>query len=203
MKVAKNFIQNCYSKKRNIMQETFVIRKKEMQSSKNMILHGLYLFMYGFFKYWSFPFANYLRVMVLKLFMKQLKSTYISDGVTIWFPKGVSMGKNSSLNQGCNLYGLGGIEIGNNVRIACYTTIYSADHEFANPNEPVTKQGYVAAKIIIEDDVWIGAKVNINKGVTIGKGAVIGGGAVVTKDIPPYAVAVGNPAKVIKYRNTV
>jgi acetyltransferase-like isoleucine patch superfamily enzyme len=176
------------------------ISKKKMKSPKNVLLHGFYLGLYGIFKYWSLPFCNYFRFAVLKLFTKKLQSAYISDGVTIWFPAGVSIGKNSSLNQGCNLYGLGGIEIGNNVRIACYSTIYSADHEFAEPDTAVNKQGYVLGKIIIEDDVWIGASVNINKGVTIGKGAVIGGGSVVTRDIPPYAVAAGNPARVIKYR---
>ena len=50
------------------------------------------------------------------------------------------------------------------------------------------------------DDVWIGTRVIILPGVTIGKGVIIGAGAIVTKDIPEYAIAVGNPARVIKYR---
>jgi serine acetyltransferase len=54
--------------------------------------------------------------------------------------------------------------------------------------------------IIIKDDVWIGANAIILSGVTIGQGALIGAGAVVTKDVPPYAIVGGNPAKVIKYR---
>lgn len=54
--------------------------------------------------------------------------------------------------------------------------------------------------IVIEDDVWIAARVNVMAGVTIGKGSVIGAGSVVTKDIPPYSIAVGTPAKVIKKR---
>lgn len=54
--------------------------------------------------------------------------------------------------------------------------------------------------IIVEDDVWIGESAILMSGVHIGRGAVIGAGAVVTKDIPPYAVAVGVPATVIKYR---
>lgn len=55
-------------------------------------------------------------------------------------------------------------------------------------------------KTTIGNDVWIGAQAIIMKGVTIGNGVIIGAGSVVTKDIPPYAIAVGNPAKVIKYR---
>lgn len=57
-------------------------------------------------------------------------------------------------------------------------------------------------KIVVEDDVWIGMDVMILSGLTIGRGAVIAAGSVVTKDIPPYAVAAGNPAKVVKYRFT-
>ncbi|MFE4759415.1 CatB-related O-acetyltransferase [Bacillus mycoides] len=56
------------------------------------------------------------------------------------------------------------------------------------------------AKTIIGNDVWIGAQAIIMKGISIGNGAIIGAGSVVTKDIPPYAIAVGNPAKIIKYR---
>lgn len=55
-------------------------------------------------------------------------------------------------------------------------------------------------KVIVGNDVWIGHNVTVMGGVNIGNGAVIGSGAIVTKDIPPYAIAVGNPAKVIKYR---
>lgn len=54
--------------------------------------------------------------------------------------------------------------------------------------------------IVLEDDVWVGARVTIMSGVTIGQGAIIGAGALVTKDIPPYAIAGGVPAKIIKYR---
>ncbi|MBX3164155.1 MAG: CatB-related O-acetyltransferase [Bacteroidetes bacterium] len=55
-------------------------------------------------------------------------------------------------------------------------------------------------KVIIENDVWIGANVYIKNGVTVGNGAVIGSGAVVTKSVPPYAVVIGVPAKIFKYR---
>lgn len=57
-----------------------------------------------------------------------------------------------------------------------------------------------AVRVVIGHDVWIGADVTILKGVTVGHGAVIGAGAVVTKDVPPYAIVVGNPARVLRYR---
>lgn len=62
------------------------------------------------------------------------------------------------------------------------------------------KDGYSKGPITIGDDVWIGADSKIFSGVTIGQGAVIGGSSVVAKDIPPYAIAVGNPVRVVKYR---
>jgi acetyltransferase-like isoleucine patch superfamily enzyme len=54
--------------------------------------------------------------------------------------------------------------------------------------------------VIIEDDVWIGARAIVLRGVTIGRGAIVGAGSLVTKNIPPYAIAVGSPAKTIKFR---
>jgi maltose O-acetyltransferase len=64
----------------------------------------------------------------------------------------------------------------------------------------IVDQGYVVAPIVVEDDVWMGAGVNINKGVSIGKGSIIGSGSVVTKDIPPYSIAAGVPCRIIGTR---
>lgn len=96
--------------------------------------------------------------------------------------------------------GKGKITIGNGVRIAGHCMIISANHRYEDPDTPIHKQGMNCADITIEDDVWIGGGVHINAGVTIGKGCVIGAGSVVTHDIPPYSVAVGVPARVIKKR---
>lgn len=93
-----------------------------------------------------------------------------------------------------------GIRIGNDVRIAPYVVIISSNHVFDRTDVTIASQGLRNAPIIIEDDVWIGSRVNITAGVTIGKGAVIGAGAVVTKDVQPYTVVGGVPARVIKKR---
>jgi len=74
------------------------------------------------------------------------------------------------------------------------------NHIYKDPKTPIRLQEIRAIGIIIEDDVWLGVGSTVLDGVTIGKGSVIGAGAVVTKDIPPYSIAVGVPAKVIKKR---
>ena len=69
---------------------------------------------------------------------------------------------------------------------------------FPNP----IRDAYSKGNIVIRNDVWIGANVSIMAGVTIHNGAVIGANAIVTKDVPPYAIVVGNPSRIIKYRFT-
>jgi acetyltransferase-like isoleucine patch superfamily enzyme len=98
------------------------------------------------------------------------------------------------------------IRIGSKVLFGPEVMIMGGDHRF----DVVGKYIYNVTEkvpdndrdVVIEDDVWIGARVVILKGVTIGRGSVIGAGSVVTKSIPPYSVAVGNPAKVIRSRFT-
>ena len=107
----------------------------------------------------------------------------------------INIGKNSVINRGTYLDGRVRLTIGNNVNISNYCYIQTLTHDphssdFKCLLEPVT----------IENNVWIGAKAIVLTGVKIGEGAVIGAGAVVTKNIPPYTIAVGSPAKVIKKR---
>ena len=75
------------------------------------------------------------------------------------------------------------------------------NHIYDDPKISIRLQGIRANGIKIEDDVWLGVGSTVLDGVTIGKGSVIGAGAVVTKNIPPYSVAVGVPANVIKERS--
>ena len=174
--------------------------RSDMHSFRNYVLHGIYLLLYGLVKYLSFPFTNYLRSGILRLFSSTIKTTHIADGVSIWFPWNVKIGRRSSLNQGVIIDGYGGVNIGEGVRIAPYVCINTADHEFDDPDKFIMEQGFVIAEVNIEDDVWIGVGSKINKGVRIGKGSVIGSGSVVTKDIPPYSVAVGVPCRVTRSR---
>jgi acetyltransferase-like isoleucine patch superfamily enzyme len=112
----------------------------------------------------------------------------------------VQIGDHTLLNDHVLILGDGGIEIGANCLIAPYVTLVASNRDFSDPFLPINQQGITAKGIVIEDDCWLGNRVSVNDGVTIGRGSVIGAGAVVTKDIPPYSVAVGVPAKVMKRR---
>ena len=112
----------------------------------------------------------------------------------------ISLGSNCTVNSYAILYGHGGLEIGNDVRIAPQVMIMPMNHISKDPHVPIRKQGISSQGVKIEDDVWLGAGAIILDGVTIGRGSVIGAGAVVTKDIPPHSVAIGVPARVIKKR---
>lgn len=94
------------------------------------------------------------------------------------------------------------IKIGRDCLIASHCGIYANNHVFADPLVPINTQGATYKGIVIEDDCWLGCGVKVVDGVTIGKGSVIGAGSVVTKNIPPYAIAVGVPAKVVSWRKT-
>ncbi len=135
----------------------------EMKSFTNLVLHGVYLGLYGFVKYLPFPFFHYLRFAVVRLFSPNLKATSIADGVTIYFPWKVSIGKSSTLNQGVMIDGFGEVSIGIGVRIATNTIINTADHQFEDKTLFIYEQGYICAPVTIEDDVWIGANCCINQ----------------------------------------
>ncbi|MDD4116324.1 MAG: acyltransferase [Massilibacteroides sp.] len=93
---------------------------------------------------------------------------------------------------------IGPTQIGNYVNLAQNVVISALNHNYENVNRSIHEQGVRTLPVSIESDVWVGANCVILPGVQIGKHAVIGAGSVVTKNIPDYSVAIGNPAKIIK-----
>ena len=128
------------------------------------------------------------------------RGTYFDRNVNImsWSDQyNIHLGKYNSIGRDCNFF------LHANHRADWVTT----SSQLFGPVTPEIadmhmKMGHPTCKgdIIIENDVWIGATSTIMSGVTIHNGAVIGAGATVTKDVPPYAIVVGNPGKIIKYR---
>lgn len=112
----------------------------------------------------------------------------------------IVIGRNCTIQYGCLLYGVGQLEIGDDVRMAANTVVMPMNHVFADRNLAIRLQGETATGIRIGSDVWIGAGVKIVDGVNIGDGCVVGAGSVVTRDLPPFSVAVGSPARVVRQR---
>lgn len=137
----------------------------------------------------------------------------------------IRLGKNVTTCRRVGLYALNGkIDIGDNVAIGRDTTVAAAcgeivigkntiiaekvvlranDHDFVSLEAPIKEQGMLGGSIIIGEDVWICAGVIVKRNVKIGSHSIIAAGSVVTKDIPPYSIAAGVPAKVIKSRKPI
>ena len=93
---------------------------------------------------------------------------------------------------------IGPVMIGNNVILAQNVVTSALNHNFEDVLTTINQQGVKTDQIIIENNVWIGANSTILAGVHIGEHVIVGAGSVVTKDIPPFSVVVGNPAKIIR-----
>lgn len=113
----------------------------------------------------------------------------------------VSIGAHSLIGMGNVL--IGPVTVGNHVIFAQNIVASGLNHVYEDVNTPIHLQGVTTAPIVVDDECWIGANVVLTAGVTIGRHSVVAAGSVVTKDIPPYCVAAGSPARVIKQYNQV
>lgn len=113
----------------------------------------------------------------------------------------IELKENTFIGEYVVIYGHGGVNIGANTLIAMHTCIVSSNHTMPIKRELIRDHPDLLLPVSIGTDVWIGANCSILGGLNIGNGAVVGAGSVVTQDLPEYAVAVGNPAKIIRYRN--
>ncbi|HEV2353475.1 MAG TPA: acyltransferase, partial [Puia sp.] len=108
----------------------------------------------------------------------------------------VSIGSRSIVGIG-NVV-IGPAEIGNNVIFAQHVGILAMNHGYTDIETPIRDQKCTASLIRVEDNCWIGSNAIVVAGVTIGRHSVIAAGSVVTRDVPPYSVAAGNPARIIR-----
>lgn len=118
-----------------------------------------------------------------------------------WFGsgKGLRIGEGSGVGLDCVI--MGPVSLGENVMMGPRCLLVSWGHRTKDLATPMSKQGMTpAAPITVEDDVWLGGHVVILPGVTVGTGSVVAAGSVLTKDVPPYAVVGGNPARVLRHR---
>lgn len=139
----------------------------------------------------------------VRAFAGKLILTKCGNNVNIYpgasFSSKVELGDNSDIGLRCRLNGK--VVIGQNVIMGPEVLMYTVNHNTSRTDVAIKYQGTTEMKpIYIGDDSWICARAIILQGVHIGKGCVIGAGAVVTKDVPDYTIAAGNPARIVKYR---
>ncbi len=111
----------------------------------------------------------------------------------------VVIGERTRIGLGCTL--IGPVKIGNDIMLAQNIVISGLNHGYEDINIPPSLQAVETKQITIEDNVWIGANSVITAGVTVGKQSIVAAGSVVTKDVPPYSIVAGNPAKILKSYN--
>jgi acetyltransferase-like isoleucine patch superfamily enzyme len=128
-------------------------------------------------------------------------SVFIGRNTIVYCQNGdIVIGDNVNIGSNCQIFSASQVKIGKNVLIAAYCYLVGGGHIFDDANIPVMQQGRHSLGISIGDNVWLGAGAQVLDGVTIGEGAVIAAGAVVTENIPPFSVAGGIPAKILKMR---
>ena len=143
-----------------------------------------------------------LRYPIYKIMFNKVGSNIHIDFKTYFrYPSQISIGSNVSINRGCSFYPGYKIKeakiiIKDNIAIGPEVSFFAAGHDSSDINLKDT-----GAPIIVENFAWIGGRSTILQGVTIGEGAIIAAGSVVTKDVAPYTIVGGTPAKFIKKRD--
>ena len=189
--------------KMNIFYKVFEIGRTKF----GQMIRGIYQFLY-----WAIFSSIYKEIHI---------SSFISPGAVVRTKKSIRLGRDCLIRKGTSISGqsislgdnvrlgygshiFGGddiIQIGDNVMIAPNVVIAGGYHGTDRSGVPMVFQdGVSKGPIIIGNDVWLGANSVVLSNITIGDGVVVGAGSVVNKDLPDYAIAAGNPVKIIKYR---
>lgn len=149
-----------------------------------------------FFRPFRLPQFNFWRIFLLRLFGAKIgQNCKIHATVKVWSPSKLIIGDLVAIGFDVLLYNPGQILIGNKITISQRAHLCSASHDISLKSNPL-----IIAPIVVEDRAWIAADAFIGMGVTISQGAVVGGRASVFKNIEPWTVVGGNPAKFIKNR---
>ena len=142
----------------------------------------------------AIPFSEEYFSLMKELFYNQIgENSIIYNQLIVVRPKNVKIGKNVTVMNGVLMMSAGGITIEDNVLVAANVQLITNNHD------PYDRYVITCKPILIKEGAWIGAGATILPGVTVGKYAIVGADSLVSKDIPDYGIAVGSPAKVIKY----
>ncbi|MBG9994697.1 acyltransferase [Pseudoalteromonas sp. NZS127_1] len=171
-----------------------------MNKIKRIILEELWSLYQYFFLFIPGRVGHYIRGYCLKIFFKKAgRKITIKENVEIYHPEKLIIGNNSGFGRNNIIDCIGGVEIGNHVRLGPAVMIASMHH--ARAGESIASSTITTEKVVIGDDVWIGHSVTILPGITIGSNCIVAAGAVVTKNIPDHSTVAGIPARIISESN--
>jgi putative colanic acid biosynthesis acetyltransferase WcaF len=177
------------------------VKKTGKITIKNKILRSIWNVVCALlFRPFGTKLFNPWRLFLLRLFgAKTGKEAGVYSSVKIWAPWNLKLGKNAWLGPNVICYNMDMIELGDDVTVSQYAHLCAAAHDTSEINNNKVNS-LIVAPIIIESKVWVAADAFVGMGVTIGEGAVVGARAVVFKNVEPWSVVAGNPAKFIKKR---
>ena len=166
-------------------------------SFRNKIARLLWATCYIFlFRPFSLPIFHKWRILILRTFGAKIGAgSIIHASVKIWAPWNLQVGQRTAIGPEAICYNPGKIILGSKTCISQRAHLCTASHDYTKSNNPL-----ITDSIIIKDYAWVATESFISMGITIGDGAVIGARAVVIKDVEPWTVVAGNPAKFIKKR---
>jgi putative colanic acid biosynthesis acetyltransferase WcaF len=161
-----------------------------------MLFRILWGFFYIFFRFSPRTFFGWRCFLLRSLGAKIGDNVHIYASATIYMPWNLEIGDWSSIGEHAFIYNLGKVTIGSKSTISHRAHLCAGTHDYSDPTLPLIKP-----PITICDQAWICADAFVGPDVTVGEGAVVGARAVVTKDVAPWTVVAGNPAKFIKNRD--
>ena len=171
-------------------------RYRNIHSLGNRLMRGLWGLVWCLLFRTSPKLCHTWRLWLLRLFGAKIgKGCHVYSSCRIWAPWNLTMGDHSCLSFGVDCYCVDKVTIGSNVTVSQYSRLCTASHDYTYPDMRL-----IHAPITVRNQAWICADVFVGMGVTIGQGAVAAARAMVTKDVDPWAVVAGNPAKQVKQR---
>jgi len=169
---------------------------RNRHSLKNKLGRLLWGLVWGLFFRPTPRFFHGWRVFLLKIFGAKIgQGVHVYPSCRIWAPWNLVMGDHSCLSFDVDCYSVDKVVLGERVTVSQYSYLCTASHDISDPHMELT-----TAPILIGDRGWVAAGAFVGPGITLGEGAVVGAYAVVTKDVPPWTVVAGNPARPIKQR---
>jgi len=165
-------------------------------SLKNQLARWAWVLVYHtLFRPTPRPFHAWRRLLLRCFGAKVARTAHVYGNVRIWAPWNLQIGKYSVLGASVDCYCVAPVKIGDYAVISQYSFLCTASHDLSHPQFALT-----TSSIVIGSQVWVAADAFIGPGVTIGNGAVVGARSSVFRDVEPWTVVVGSPARYLKKR---